>query len=639
MGFIRGYVDGANITLLNTIYHKARKDENGKYGNDSIDIIYKDMDTMEKKVQHIESPTYTYYMVNEGVPVDYPRMFIEKNNVHPIECKYTELKKSIAENTNNLDFFYDNIRNGNYRENDKLFTIPSIFNADMNIEDYYRWLFDRTYRNEPFDPEKLYFDIEVDGINQKGDFPEMGECPVNAITLIDDTHKQIYTLLLENYNNPLIEEFKKISDIPDKLSKFVQETVGGWKQEKRFKLDQFKYHIMFYDEEIELIADAFNVINTLKPDFALAWNEAFDMPYLIARIYILGYDPLDIICHKDFKVKECYYYVDKRADKFEERCDYAQISSYTVYLDQLITFASRRKGQRALPNYKLDFIGGAIAGVRKLDYSHITTNIAELPYKDYYTFVFYNVMDTIVQYCIENKVGDIDFVYAKSMATNTRYAKVHRQTTYLAQNNTTKSFWEMGYVMGNNNNKSNEKVGFAGAFVADPTLVSDKPKLKINDIPVNLCDNLNDFDYKALYPSIIDENNMAPNTQHGKILLPEQLDERENRFNNDYFDRGVWFIEDLVSHDRLNFCERYLHLASYEQMFDDILQYFQTEKCPIRGLRDIDTITGKRIMLNIIPSKDISGKRVMFSVVDNSKKRVMFTKVERMVKYNVDRSN
>lgn len=634
--FIKGYPEGANITLLNVIYHKSKKDEAGNYSSDSLDIIFKDMDTGEKKLQHIERPKYTYWMTNEGIPVDYHKMFIDKNDVHPVECYYNEIKKSIAESTNNLDFFYDNIRNGNYKENDRLFTIPSVFNADMHIEDYYRWLFDRTYKNTPFIPEKMYFDIEVDGINAAGDFPEMGECPINAVTLVDDTNKHVYTLLLENYNNPLIEEFKNIPDLTIKLKEFVKDNVGGWKNEIRFGLDKFDYNIMFYDEEIKLIVDMFNVINTIKPDFALAWNIAFDLPYIIARIQVLGYDPAEIICHSDFTVKECYYFIDKRADKFEERGDYAQVSSYTVYLDQLITFASRRKGQRAIQQFKLDFVGQAIAGVRKLNYSHITTNISKLPYLDYYVFVFYNVMDTIVQLCIEHKVGDIDFVYNKAISVNTRYSKVHRQTTYLI-NRAIKDFWDMGYIMGNNINKNNQKVGFPGAYVGDPTLVSDKPKMKINGTPVYLYNNLDDFDYKALYPSIIDENNIAPNTQIGKIILPEQLDPKENRFNNDYFDRAVYFVEDYVSHDRINFCVRYFHLAGYEEMYDDMIEYFRNIQAPSRVLHPVEPDSGKLVMCEVVPNHE---PITMVNIVDNTKPREMCRIIERMPKHeeNINRS-
>ena len=134
--------------------------------------------------------------------------------------------------------------------------------------------------------------------------------------------------------------------------------------------------------------------------------------------------------------------------------------------------------------------------------------------------------------------------------------------------------------------------------------------------------------YKALYPSIIDENNMAPNTQHGKIILPEKLDDKENRFNNDYFDRVVWFTEDLISGDRLNFCERYLHLAGYEQMFDDIIEYFQTVKAPAKGLRSFDTVSGLRIMANIIPE---GSRREMVRIIDPNSKRTMCIIREKMV--------
>ena len=192
----------------------------------------------------------------------------------------------------------------------------------------------------------------------------------------------------------------------------------------------------------------------------------------------------------------------------------------------------------------------------------------------------------------------------------------------------------MGYIMGNNNNKNTEKVGFVGAYVADPTLVSDKPKNKINGSSILICDNCNDFDYKALYPSIIDENNMAPNTQRGKVLFPEQLDPKENRFNNATFDRSVWFIEDLNSGDYLNFCQRYLNLASYEEMFDDIEEFFTTVKLPSKRLKSFDAISGKRIMLRMISKNQ---KREMVSFIDKSKndgKREMVKLIERMPDIN-----
>ena len=69
--FIHGYNEGADISLFNTIYHKSKKDpETGKYGEDSLDIIYYDNLTNEKKVEHIKNPKYTYFMVNDDTTYD-----------------------------------------------------------------------------------------------------------------------------------------------------------------------------------------------------------------------------------------------------------------------------------------------------------------------------------------------------------------------------------------------------------------------------------------------------------------------------------------------------------------------------------------------------------------------------------------
>lgn len=616
---IKGYEPGANITIINALYHKSVKDkETGKWGKDSIDIVFKDLDTGEKKFVNIIEPEYTYYIANANVPISHNLFFIEKEKVHPITCKYRQILHSIAKETGNLDWYFDNLRCGNYKENDKLLNLPNVFNADMNIEDYYRKEFDKTYKNESYEIDKVFFDIEADTKSIGGRFPEPGECEVNAITLIDDSvgHKHVYTLLLENFNNPLIEQFKKTPNLTEEVKEFVKEKCGGYKQWIRFGLDKFDYSIMFYDSEIEMLTDFFKAINQIKPELCLAWNIAFDLPYLIERIKKLKYDPAKIICHPDMPVKECWYFIDQRAKVFEERGDYSCVSGYTVYLDQLILFASRRKGQKKgkITQYKLDFIGQIIAGVRKLSYAHICSRLCDLPYMDYKIFVFYNIMDTIVQLCIDRKTGDVSYIFNSLLFNSTRYAKIHRQTVYLV-NRGIMDFWDYGYIMGNNINKHNPKVKFAGAFTADTTKISPKNKLKINGRPIEIMPNCDDFDYKALYPSILHENNMAPNTISAKVLLPETVYDQENRFNNPYFDRSVWFIEDLTSGNDMIFCSRYLGLANYEQMFEDIWTYYSTIKNPVRRYaRSYDIDTHKRYMCRI--RVDDGSKRSMCHIAD-----------------------
>ena len=632
---IKGYAPGANISLLNTIYIRQERDPNtGKYSSDYIYIIFRDMNTGEKKVQLIENPKYTYYLLKPEYHLDYNKEYIEEDKVFPVECEYRNLLRSIADKTGKKELFMQNIRNGNSKANSQLLLQPNVFFAGINIEDYYRFWFDQLYKNDTYIPTKVYFDIEVDTIDMKGNFPEPGECPINAITMLDDINHIAYTLLLNDHNNPQIDEFhNNINNEIEELKQFVIDKVGGPEKASEFHLDDYKYKIAFFENEIDLIVTLFNLINYLKPDFALAWNISFDITYLIARLRRLGINPEQVICGDDntFPIKRCEYFVDNRPNKFEQKGDYALITCWTVYLDQLISFASKRKGQRSLGSFKLDSVGEAVAGVRKLDYSNITRDITKLVRMNYKIFVFYNIMDTIVQLCVEVRSGDIDFILSKSLTNNTRYSKVHRQTVYLT-NRAIKDYLSEGYIVGCNPNSNNPKEGFEGAFSADPLLFSDKYKVKLNGNPIDLVKNCDDFDYKSLYPSTEAQSNMSRDTMIGKIILPEQIDKRENRYNTETFNRSVWFVEDLTSENPIDFCERYLQMPGYERMHDLIMEYFATVKNPYRALKFRNNSTGKRIMCHKI---DNTQKRVMCRIIED-KTRTMVIRQERTPNYDFD---
>lgn len=573
------YREQSDLTIMNTIYNRPKKLEDGKWTKGSIDIIAKDNTTGRKILDQIEDPVYPFYFSKKLLNVNL--LYTQISNVDLIETEYTNITKKIAELTDNLDFYYDNIRNKNSRANNSLHMHPRVFWSDMAIEDKYRFLFSKKFKNRIIKPTIDFFDIEVDTINAPG-FPESGLYPINAITLVNSETKTIYTLLLRNKNNPLIEEFEKATKtkrLYEELYSFIENAVGGKSKYEAFELNKFEVKFLFYDEidEIRLIQDLFILINELQPDFLLAWNMAFDIPYIIDRIVRLGYDPREIMCHPSFKEKVVNYYVDdNNFDEYAERCDKATISSYTVFLDQMIQYASKRKGQKKPPNYRLDTIGEMVVNVKKLDYSHITRKLKELPYKDYKTFVFYNIMDTIVQYCIEYKEKDIEFVLASVLDNNTRYSKIHRQTTYLS-NRAASMFYDYGYVIGNNYNKNNPKPleKYDGAFVGDPLKISDYSKLKINGFPVMVFDNLDDYDYAALYPNIELEFNASAETQIGKVQIPYKVHNKEGHLPSDgfKFNRSREFAEDYTTDDWLEFCSRWFNLAGYSDILNDVNEY------------------------------------------------------------------
>lgn len=497
------YPEGSDITIMNTYYQYPVFNDNKKVCDDFIDIVYKDNITGQKSHKIIYNPDYIYYIMNdtEEVP-DYNKLFIERDKVHPVYAPFKDLEHSIAKNTNNEFFYKQNIRNHDKANNKKLHTDPRVFFSDSDIENHYRFRFANTYQNNITSLRKGFFDIEVDGKFAKGDFVEMGECQINCVTYLDQYNKDVYTFILRNSDNPLIQQFEN-EVISGKfgfneIKEFVTDAVGGLEQAEKYKTLDFKYHIQFYDIELELIKDLFLTMHKTSPDFILGWNSSsFDIQYIIARCFALGADPSDILCDPRYEVKVVKNYIDHRNENdTPERGDFTYISGLPVFIDQMIQYASRRKSKfGSMTSLKLDDIGEKEAGVHKLDYHYITKSVTELPWLDFKTFVLYNIMDVVVQQCIEYRTQDLEYLFAKCIVNNTVYKKGHRQSVYLV-NRFAAEWYKMGYIIGNNCNRWNEKPAkITGAIVASSVLTNDYSKLKINGRAIWVCDNLIDFDY------------------------------------------------------------------------------------------------------------------------------------------------
>lgn len=494
---------GSDITIMNTYYQYPVFQDGKKLSDDFIVLVYKDNQTGKTFNKVITKPTYTYYIAKPGVELDpdYHELFIEKDKVDEISVPFTELEKSIAEHTGEMEFYKQNLMNRNKLENRKLHTNERVFFSDVNIEDHYRFKFGQMYTNNITKLNKSFFDIEADTIDCPDDFPKLGMYPINCISFHDERTNNTYTYILRNPKNSQIEEFeRKVANgiiNNDYIRNFVRDAVGGWKQEVKYNLGEINYNLLFFDDEIELITTFFRTVHTLKPDFCEGYNSSsFDIEYIIERCKALGVDPAEVMCDPTWKYKIVKNYIDQRnINEHAERGDYTFISGNTVFIDQMIQYCSRRKQKMgSYSSFKLDDIGQLEAKVKKLDYHHITNSLPKLPYKNFEIFVLYNIMDVIVQKCIEKKTNDLEYIFSKCVINNTIYRKGHRQTIYLI-NRMASDWYKDGYIIGNNVNRWNEKPPkFLGALVGKPWLTDDYSKLKINGRSIWVCDNLNDFD-------------------------------------------------------------------------------------------------------------------------------------------------
>lgn len=578
MLLVPGYKAGSDITLMNTFYQFPEKQDDGKWSKDTITLIYKDNRTGIKNHVTIEEPSHEFYTIHDDkVDKHYQPFFMDIKDCDKHEVPHNKIEKELSILTHNEEFYNTNIKIGNRRDNARLHAEPNVLFSDTNIEDHYRYLFSKSYTNNISKVYKGFFDIEVDGKYQKGDFPEPGECPINCCSYFDEKTNKVYTFILRNVENPLIEDFEK--SVGPKLFKeikeFVIDAVGGWKKATKYGVIDTEYELRFFDDEISLIKNMFDTFHEIDPDFILVWNMEFDLPYIIERCKVLGYDPKDILCSKYFKNKVVKFYADtKNKSMPAERTDYFNLSGNIVWLDQMIQYASKRKSKiGSYKSLKLDDIGLLEAKVRKLSYHHITDSIIKLPYLDFKTFVFYNIMDVVVQKCIEAKCLDVDYVFTKTIMNNTSYRKIHRQTVYLI-NRISNEFFDEGLVIGNNCNKWNEKIKFEGALVPDPSKTDGYSKIKIHGRPVMVADNCLDQDYRSLYPSITLEHNCSPNTMIGAIVIPEKIYDNENYYKKELYNRGGEFIENMVTDNVLEFSHRYFHLATFKEFLTEDLPEF-----------------------------------------------------------------
>ena len=648
---IPSYPLGSDLVILDATYHFPNKQQVESYNGvktvytpDTMTIVYKDNTTGKKGIEVIENPKYVFYMLKNNIPTPkYDMFFTDMKNLDEITCRYRDINKAIAEKldqyegtTKYTDLYKRNIRDGNYKANMDFQKSRRVFGSDIPINDFYRMRFAEQYKNTETPVSRAYLDIEVDVKLSPTDFPTNGNCPINAISYFEHDTKRLFTFLLNQKDvNPKSNEFCTTVDnraFNEEFKGFLNETLGSEKV-KDFKLENIQTKVLTYNDELTLLKDLFGYINYTKPDFLMVWNMSFDIPFIINRILALGGNPKEIMCIHDISplYENCSYIVDSDHEDFSTKGDYADITSYTVYLDQLIQFASRRRGGAQYRSYSLDYIGNEMAGVQKLHYENIAANVMELPYNDYRTFVKYNMMDVLVQYCIEFKADDILYVFDKALLNCTEYKKVHRQTIYLS-NRATIMFKNFGnYVLGNNLNKFKPKptVKYEGAYVADPCKFGDKYKDKVNGIPIMRASNAIDFDFTRLYPSITQEYNMAPNTEIGYIKIPVKIYEAENAIHNEKYTRSGQFIEDMTSECDIEFAHRWFNLASFKEAYADIIEYFNTEESPFYRLVNDDLLPKQ------VYNKHPSRRKVIASSKDYDEK--LFSR--RDIKCSIPESN
>ena len=244
------------------------------------------------------------------------------------------------------------------------------------------------------------------------------------------------------------------------------------------------------DNEDDLLRKFVDHWVTYSPDIITGWNTRFfDIPYIVNRCYrMYGDDTL-------VKRLSPWGAVRERVQKINGRDNQEYIIEGVEHLDYLEVFKKftlNTLGQQE--SYRLDHIANVVLGERKLSYEE-HGNLHTLYREDYQKFIDYNVKDVELVHKIDEKLDLISLVLTMAYRGGVNYGDTLGTT----------NIWDSIIYRLLNKSKiaippktEKPKTPYPGGYVKEPQVGSHQW--------------VTSFDLNSLYPNIIVQYNMSPET-------------------------------------------------------------------------------------------------------------------------------
>ena len=337
--------------------------------------------------------------------------------------------------------------------------------------------------NIEFDRDRINvstIDIEVasdDGFPE----PEFAEYPVISITIKNNIDDIYYIWGLHDYDvsKSIMKDFPVMYEKCESETELLLKFLNHW-------------------------GSAVN-----SPDVITGWNTRFfDMPYLINRTgKLLGPDVA--------KRYSPWGLINPRTIKQMGR----ELQSYEItgisQLDYLELFKKFGYSYGAQESYKLDHIAHTVLGERKLSYDEFT-GLHSLYKHDFQKFIDYNIKDVELVDRLEDKMGLITLALTMAYRGGVNYSDT-LGTTAIWDSILYRDLSNRGIIVPANGEKF--KSEYPGGYVKPPQ--------------VGMHDWVVSFDLNSLYPNIIVQWNMSPETivEGDRLTMNPDIALTENHSN------------------------------------------------------------------------------------------------------------
>jgi DNA polymerase elongation subunit (family B) len=336
----------------------------------------------------------------------------------------------------------------------------NLYESDIDVEN--RYLLDK-WSGVDFEKPKFdihFLDIEVH--SEKG-FPKAEDAawPITVITVYSTKYQRYFVFAEKEFDRNYVDE-----DGNQVLSD--------------------KDWVKCFDTEEELIETFIGFVKKTHPDVISGWNSnLFDIPYIINRGYkLLGEKKTNQLSPIGF-IKS----VTKKL-RFGREQEVYEIAGINL-IDYIDLYKKYRPVEQS--SYKLDYIAKVEIDEKKLAY---TGSIKELYNNNWQRYVEYNIQDVGLLVRLDQKLGFMDMMFG--ICYNCRVPFEQFQKTVRVLDGAFISRLMLDKIIVPDSDPS-EDSEYDGAFVKDPR--------------VGCWDWIISYDATSLYPSIMMQHNISPETK------------------------------------------------------------------------------------------------------------------------------
>lgn len=323
-------------------------------------------------------------------------------------------------------------------------------------------------------PKTYFVDIETEIVDG---FPKAEEAKsrILSFSIITPDRKAI-VLGLEDMDS---ESIKKIQD---DTNEYFKDFDQDW---------EFKYHK--FKSEYDMV---YTFLMKFLPKFPMmtGWNFInYDWQYIVNRCKRLQIDISDVS-------------MTKAIDKTDSRPLHIGILDYMQLYDKY------DRSVKVKESNSLDYVSSQVLKVNKIKF---TGSLQDL-YRDNFTkYIYYNVVDSVLVYYIDQKLKSMEVLLTLANITNMPLYKASSPVA-VTEAIMARKLAEQGMRIGSEEKKDSNKDGqYAGAFVKEPIL--------------GFYEGVSAFDFASLYPSIMRQFNISPDAYIEKINKSEIAQRRENK--------------------------------------------------------------------------------------------------------------